>query len=284
MSDYTTQIRNYIEEICREDEYTPTETGTAAIDAKIEHAKSMIFDFDYPINSDDKDRFEHNFVRHFYMREIGAETIGLFKLFLADELNMLIPKYNKLWAENAKYGALNMFDNVALATARQGAGTRRTQGQTSRVNNDSDISSNTQTETQEGRTTNNSTSNKTGKTENLNKFLDTPQSTVDNIRDNSYLTNVTMDENENSEAQAGTMQEANTNERTANITGNHASNRQEVGTENADEVTGNAENETINGKNGGASYAELLLKLRETYVNIDLMLCNELEPLFMQIW
>ena len=38
------------------------------------------------------------------------------------------------------------------------------------------------------------------------------------------------------------------------------------------------------GKNGGVSYSKMLMEFRETFLNIDLMIIRELEPLFMGLW
>ena len=42
--------------------------------------------------------------------------------------------------------------------------------------------------------------------------------------------------------------------------------------------------EHVTGKRGGMSNAEALLKFRETFINIDMMIINELRPLFMGVY
>ena len=42
--------------------------------------------------------------------------------------------------------------------------------------------------------------------------------------------------------------------------------------------------EHITGKQGGASYSELILKFRQTFINIDEMIIEELRPLFFGLW
>ena len=42
--------------------------------------------------------------------------------------------------------------------------------------------------------------------------------------------------------------------------------------------------EEIVGKSSGESFSDLLLKFRETIVNIDLLVIEEFETNFMQIW
>lgn len=41
---------------------------------------------------------------------------------------------------------------------------------------------------------------------------------------------------------------------------------------------------TVTGKNGGPSYSKLIMEFRESLINIDQMVINDLDCLFMQIW
>lgn len=78
MSKYTTELRNLIE------------------------SNYPIFDFDYHIHETiGKEKFEKAFNKHFYFREIGFETAGQFKHYLEEQLNLLLPSYNKLFMSQA---------------------------------------------------------------------------------------------------------------------------------------------------------------------------------------
>ena len=57
-------------------------------------------------------------------------------------------------------------------------------------------------------------------------------------------------------------------------------------TETASGETTNSGNytKTIKGKNTGTSYSELITAYRETFLNIDMMIIEELEELFLQIY
>ena len=62
-----------------------------------------LFDFTFPWYNDDetsKTEFERTFIIHFYMYEIGFETIGLFKLKLNDTLRRNMPKYKAMYDSN----------------------------------------------------------------------------------------------------------------------------------------------------------------------------------------
>ena len=46
----------------------------------------------------------------------------------------------------------------------------------------------------------------------------------------------------------------------------------------------NNQNRTVTGKNSGENYSDMLLKFRETFLNIDMDIINELDGCFMQIY
>lgn len=116
MSKYTTELRYPLEQ--RFKELNPEYEGNPEPRDVCAEGRDIIFDFYYPINPDDKERFEINFCLHYYTREIGSETLALFKLRLQSKLNELIPKYNMLWNQLAEMSEINIYDNVDLRTLR----------------------------------------------------------------------------------------------------------------------------------------------------------------------
>lgn len=69
-----------------------------SIAERIEEGRKHLFNFDYPFFSETyKAQFETNFIRRFYMREIGFETEGLFKFYLETWLNINMPYWNKMF-------------------------------------------------------------------------------------------------------------------------------------------------------------------------------------------
>ena len=42
--------------------------------------------------------------------------------------------------------------------------------------------------------------------------------------------------------------------------------------------------ENVSGKEGTETYSEMLIKYRNTFLNIDMQVISDLEELFMQIW
>lgn len=112
MSSYTMQLRAYIEH------FSQHKRGLS-IRERIEIGRPKLFDFYYPIFSQNyKKRFEENFIRKFYMREIGFETEELFKFNLETWLNINMPYFNKLFeSECIKYDPLiNAFMTIERDT------------------------------------------------------------------------------------------------------------------------------------------------------------------------
>lgn len=93
MAKYTTEIRS----ICEHYAGLTESTGFEDVDEIIEKARNKIFQ-NYPIfNEEHRAELEHKILKHYYMREIGFETVGLFKLFLNERMAEIMPYYNKLY-------------------------------------------------------------------------------------------------------------------------------------------------------------------------------------------
>lgn len=116
MSDYTTQIRF----ICESKSGLTDSVGFSGIMEAIENSVDDIFNFEWPI-FDEAYRvpLEIKILRHFYTREIGEETFGLWQLRLCDRLNVIMPYYNQLYkSELIKFNP--MYD-VDLTTEHERA-------------------------------------------------------------------------------------------------------------------------------------------------------------------
>lgn len=129
----------------------------------------------YPIFDENyRTTLNHNILYHYYESEIGLETPELFKLYLNQKLNEIMPYYNILYTKQ-KALLNNIENNVNLTETFE------------RINNTSTS------------TTTNSQSNSSGTSNNKNLFLDTPQGNTykGTIDDTDYATNVTFDNNNN---------------------------------------------------------------------------------------
>lgn len=170
MSKYTTEVRYICESFSGLDE----SVGYSNVDKVIAGALPKIFDFDYPIfDNAYKSVLETKILKHFYTREIGAETVGLWKLWLNTRMNEIMPYYNKLYkSELLEFNPLYDVD-ITREHNRKTDGTKKDNGETI------------------GATT----------SKNNNYYSDTPQGGVGNLESLEYLTNATLD-TENSSSNA----------------------------------------------------------------------------------
>lgn len=94
MSKYTTELRYVCETLAGLSE----SEGYNSVDNIIENSYAKLFDFDFPIFDEEyRPELEKKIIRHFYTREIGQETVGLFKLKLQTKLCDIMDYYNQLY-------------------------------------------------------------------------------------------------------------------------------------------------------------------------------------------
>ena len=242
MSKYTTELRF----ICESKAGISDSVGFNQIDDVISNSWNKIFD-NFPIFDESyRSVLCSKILKHYYTREISAETVGLWQLWLNTRMGEIMPYYNKLYES-----ALLEFDPFKDTNYSRNHGGTFT-GDTRR-NGRSDVS-----------VDNSVTSNGTSNSKNL--FSDTPQGAITNIENESYLTNATL------------IKDTDTN--TTNTDGNSTTqNTETTGITNTDNWI-----ETIVGKQSTVSYSKLLQEFRDTFLNIDVMIINDLGDLFMNLW
>lgn len=188
------------------------------------------FDFQmnsYPIFDESyRETLNHNILYHYYENEIGFETAPLFRLYLNQRLNEIMPYYNELYKAQKEIIDNKLFNNVNLTEQLTGSNTTESSSK--------------------------SQSSNSGK----NLYQDTPQGQISqtDIDNQTWATNLTLNKN--------------------NI-------------EDESSATGSGTNEylkTIIGNNGGKYNIEILNEIKNSLMNIDLMIINDLYDLFMQIF
>lgn len=104
MANFTTEVRS----ICETLSGLSESKGYDSIADIIENSRTRIFDFDYPIFDEEyRAVLETKILKHYYTREICAETYGRWKLFLDARMNEIMPYYNKLYeSELLQYNPL----------------------------------------------------------------------------------------------------------------------------------------------------------------------------------
>ena len=155
MSNYTMELRHICEQLAGLSE---TDVMFANPETVIETARPLLFDFEYPLfDPTHKAELERKIIEHFYVREIGAETVGLFKLYLRRTLREIMPPINQLYYSAAlEYNPLTDVDVTRTHTGTEAgsntsSGTRsgQTSGSGSLHATGSGTSGNTRTEGRE---------------------------------------------------------------------------------------------------------------------------------------
>ena len=210
MSKYTTEVRFICESYADLDE----SVGENRIEQIIEIARPKVFNFDYPIfDVNYKSVLETKILKHYYLTEICEETVGAWKLRLNAKLNEIMPYYNKLYeSELLEFNPLYTHDLFRKID--------KTDDRTE------DLSS-----------------------QNYNAYSDTPQGSLTNVINDTYLTNA----------------------------------EKNIGS--GDNKINNVEDylEHVYGFNSGSA-SKLLMEYRQTFLNIDLQVIKDLDSLFMQLW
>lgn len=307
MSKYTTEVRY----ICEYYAGLDKSVGGAKVDDVIDKSLSGVFDFDFPI-FDEKYRkvLEKKILKHYYTREIGLETVGLWKLKLNTKLNEIMPYYNKLY--NSELLDFNPFYNINRTTKSD----RNFKGNENK--------SETLTENIKNKGTNDytNTTNRTGtsvealgeknkqtyditdsgnnskQSNSKDRYSDTPQGSLTNIENNAYLTNARIVDNQESgtdtNKKTGSTLDEKSGENTTNTTLVNTDTMKQAMTNDTDKTNSTVDEKIINnlddylenvsGKEGTETYSEMLIKYRNTFLNIDMQVISDLEELFMQIW
>jgi len=279
MSKYTTEIRYICESLAGELE----SKGYNSIEDILNKSHSKIFSFDYPIfDPEYKAGLEKKILKRYYTREICAETYGRWKLFLESRMLEIMPYYNQLYnSELLKY---DIFEDVNYLRSgdRTGQETGENSNVGSTVHTGSDNESSTQNFT--GTDTTDETGTFTDDATNWNKYSDTPQGSVQNIDNDSYLTNATKvtedrEQTSNKDTVLNMEHETVTNSEGSNT---YTDNRTDSGEHSKNTLE--EYSELIKGKYPGKSYMQMLQEFRETFLNIDKMVIDELSDLFMMIY
>lgn len=286
MSKYTTEVRF----ICESYAGLSESVGLSKTAEIIEKARPLIFDFEYPIfNEEYRKTLETKILKHFYTQEIGFEVVGLWKLYLDEKLNLIMPYYNQLY-QSALLNIEPLINIKNETTHNETANENNSQQNTSiDSTTENEKNSQTVTDTKTSNSTVNDTNSGTTNSENDNWTLssDTPQGELEGIKTMQYLTNATENKGTSSVNVNGT--DSSTSESSENGKNILNAERNKKGgkdsTFNSTSEKNNALEYLTNNKGvSGVSESELLLKFRETFLNIDKMVIGELSDLFMSVW
>ena len=299
MSKYTTEVRF----ICEQFSGLSESVGYSDVEQVIKKCLPKVFDFQFPIFDESyRSVIETKILRHYYTREIGLETVGLWKLKLNTKLNEIMPYYNKLY--KSELIEFNPLYDVELTRERkvEGSGTKNTKNSENRDgNNRTENTQNNNANVRENGGDRHTATNMTDGTQNqntsgngTNMYSDTPQGAITDLQAGKYLTNATVDSATNTFVGSSHDTSNQTNETTRNneteTNGSvESTNENEYSSSldgTSDTTLSNTEDylEKVIGSNGGESFSKRLTEYRSTFINIDMMIVNELEDLFFGLW
>lgn len=292
MSEYTTQLRY----ICEERAGLTQSVGDNDTENVIETARLKIFNFDYEMyDTAHKPEFERKFLNRYYFREIAYETYGQWHFKLRELLRRVMPQFNELYKTvDFEYNPINDVDvTYRHETVRDDARNRKGNGTTK-----TDVTRDTaEKATETGGRTGHGDSSLTGSNHNrsVDLYSDTPQGGIDifgdgtgenTVGNNDYLTNARIIDNNGGETNATTTHETETNNRNNQVNRSELESHDKTEENNVNEIGTMKEvyTETIKGKRGTDSYGIMIQRYREQIINVDEMLLDRLEELFLCIW
>lgn len=279
MSKYTTEVRF----ICESKSGLENSSGADNVDEVIAGAWNKIFTSKAPFFDESyRSVLCQKILKHYYLREICCETVGIWKLWMNERLETIMPYYNQLYeSELIKFEPLNDV-NLTRKHDRTVDGTEERNGETSDTNNGTRevTGTNDTKETGIGKTTTSASSDETKR----DLYSDTPQGAITGLENENYLTNarkitdnVTSSGNENTDT-------------TRNVDNDYTENETTNNTKNGtNKVTGTSNTtedylETLIGKQGSDTYSKMLIEFRDTFLNIDMMIIDEFKDLFFGLW
>lgn len=195
MSKYTTEVRF----ICEQASGLRESKGFNDVNEVISLAIPKIFNFYFPIFDENyREVLETKILKHFYTREIGEETVGLWRLRLNTMLNEIMPYYNKLYeSELLEFNPLYSYNLTRTRKTDQGTERNSTSG----FNNTS-----------------------TG----YDLFSDTPQGAITDLDSGRYLTEARKTSDSNNGSSNGNDKVNSTENYLENVSGYMGSNASEL--------------------------------------------------------
>lgn len=263
MSKYTTEVRF----ICEQKAGLLNCVGASDVDEvldkswdKIITSKFAIFDEAY------REGLIKKVLKHYYLREISAETVGVWLLWINTKFEEIMPYYNQLY-ESAKLKYEPFYDvdyvrksvrDVGITESSESSGENSADSSSSSVGHSSSVDSGTNS------------------SENRDLYSDTPQGSLTGVENDSYLTN----------ARKVTGSGANRDENTSdsNVTETGKTTGKNSSTSSGKKDSNDVFDESIKGKMGGSSYSKMLIEYRDTFINIDMMVIDEFKDLFFNLW
>lgn len=256
---------------------------------------------DYPIFDENyRNILNEKIINHYLFNEIGMETAELFKFYLNTTMREIMPYYNQLYkSELLEFNPLydtdlttvydKTNDNTSTTDSNNYSYNKSKVTTNGNVENESDSFSHS-----DAHSTGDSHGNSLGNGNTKNVHSDTPQGflSINSIENETYATDATMSKTNDINTTMAQSHNDETGYANESSHSNSVNNSITNGNSNLDtdsnvfNITNNFENylSHVIGKSAGISYSDLLLRFRETFLNIDMMIIKELNDCFMLLY
>lgn len=161
MSKYTATVKSICESFAKSNGYTGTDVNEI-----IQNSYQSIFSFYFPIfEPTHRAELCKKILKHYFFREIGAETYGAWKVQLDTRLNEIMPFYNQLYkSETLEFDPFNEVDFEKIDERERNETEKRTD--MGYIDNSAEAGS-------------------------MQMYSDTPQGGLEGVESGEYLTNAT---------------------------------------------------------------------------------------------
>lgn len=256
------------------------------VDQIVENGKDKFFDFTFPWYADDNtglEDFKNLFLRKNYMKQIGQETTAQFKLYVQARLMEKMPLYKQLYESS-------LLEYDPLVNRKVTTTTDETESEEKGKESENIVSTTATGTTEENNNNNrsgtsveqrNSETSMSTETNNQSVHSENPEITMANKDYASSMDRERKAESGNGNENVEGNKTVNDNATEHNTSDSNASSH-ETGnlSENENRERNKKGNETIEGFYGD-SQADAILKYRETILNLNEMICNDMNDLFL---
>lgn len=244
-----------------------------------------IWNFSYPsyYTGADKLAFEQKVIDHYYFRQLGQETVGRWLYMFRSRIREIMPYYLQMYhSQEIMADIPDPFGNVDITDTYTEATSGTTTGETTGTATSSGTADDTITNTTNETQTDDRTVTNAGTTGGTRKFSNTPQGSISTL--DNYMTEATVESGTTGNTETTDNTTARESEQTQTNESTTTGSSQTAGT--AEETSAGSKTYTLHrqGNHGVNTYAHDMIEYRQTFLNVDMMIINELADLFLQVY
>ena len=242
-----------------------------------------IFPTTYDFYLDDeqlKKAFEEKFIRHYYYREIGFESPFMFIQKLESHLILNMPYWKQLYQTELEARDINFLLNKDLTETFSRE--INSENQSSGTNNSTQNATNTSSVTQNGTSSSTNSTTENGTNESIHKESSINNGVSEASLNDGYLTGTSSDDGSHSATSTNTA--SGENETKGTSTSSDEVESSGTTTQSGNEKMTEKTELVSQGNIGITSSAQLLKEWREVLINMDKIIIESCNDLFLKIY